>query len=185
MPILFLIIGAAFITYIFYAKRKNAWLILSFCLCILGFFMGQIEVLESVKINILNALSVLFLVVFLVKNAQMSAINRNVQKMLIIIGAYVLINYISIDYNYFFNFIPMCALILVVNAFENSIYNRLFVSIISILFCDIYNYVFLISKIDFVAIFSYEFILCIATSVALCFIIELLKIRRKRIEKTV
>lgn len=176
MTIEFILLGVLLIYVIFYfdlKKQDNIMFFLAILFFMIGYFVKNAE-FYFLSINFFNLFGLLYLIVYSlisIKNIKTNAIYGG---MLIAI-LYILINYIKLDFNMFFDLNPIIFIMISVN-FINcyTIKESILSSCLGIILCEIFNIFFMRPKLEFVAIFSEEIIVCVVFSVISIVVIKLL-----------
>lgn len=161
----FFIIGAILIWCVFYARLdavKNWILVASISLLFIGYFnLDKSILIANVSVNLFGLISFILLVVYFLTYYKNIRFSRMIENVSYVVLLYLGLNIVSIEFNLFFNCLPLIAIIVVINGFNGF---NFFTSIlglnISLFFVEILNSILMINQLQFATIFSREFVIC-------------------------
>ena len=161
MPFEFFVVGFFLICEIFFfdfSKGKNVWIFLSSLFLVFSYFVNYINI-GLVSFNILVIVASFFVILYILSGLKSLSLRINISKVLTILVVYIVLNLINIDFNVFFNPLWLLGIIVLMLSFGNcGLLNDLFVLNFSLISVELLNILFLIRKLNFVMIFSREFV---------------------------
>lgn len=181
----FCAVGVFLIWCIFYLDLKNIsniLLITGVGLLFVSYFTKNIEILTTnVSFNVFVLIGIVLIMCSLGINCGKNNCNMCVYGSMLSLFLYVGAVMMSICLSSFFTPIPLCTIVCVVNIFNfKDIKSKYFALNLSIILCEIFNGFYLLKKLDFVAIFSSEIVLCIVlcnlTMITLDILVNIVKV---------
>lgn len=186
MEISFMLTGFFLIYCLFYLNfsiAKNYFLIAgSGCLLTSFFFRSHQFKILNIHGNIWVVAAIFFILWYLLCGKNYTEIGGAIVVAITVSLGYALLNFISIDFNTFFNMIPLLILLGVVLVLKVG--DTFLIGNITVIICEIINIVFLYKKLEFIAIFTTDFVFCIVFVNLLIIAKMLLKKLRFKHEKT-
>lgn len=186
MRLVLCLLGFSLIWCIFYFKftsYKRLVLFLGVLIIFCGMFLNNVFI-KNISVNIcflVGYLLILFSVIPLRLNSVLNALDKVGYGVIL----YICLNIVSLDFNLFFNWIPLVIIVIVFNGFNSEVDNCFFGLNLTFGLCEIFNLFFISKKMNFSIIFSFEFVNCfvIGNSVMLLLFFILKIFKRKRYEK--
>lgn len=157
---------------------------LLFCgvVCIIGaFFIGQINI-KTGSINMLNLVGMVLVLCVLISKKCIS------HKMLVTVFCdvvmYFLLNVISLDYNMFFTFVPVCVICTIVPlVLMKDTKASVFSCVLSVVACEFVSMFLMYNNLNYWAIFGDNFMFCIVLCVCAILSIKFICCLIKKLSK--
>ena len=161
MPIEFVILGIFLIWSLFYLRINNAInIVLIFSLLFLFFgcfYRGLI--IGNFSTNVFVCIgAILFVVYLFFKSEKFSG--KVVENSCYCLIVYACLNLISIEFNSFFNCLPLVIIVLIIHLLNHGESSILLSVNLSLFVCELINAFFMFPKMNFSVIFSNEFVRC-------------------------
>jgi len=168
MGIDFILVGVYFIWLIFYKERvkQNLPLFLGVGLLLVGYFIKSVK-FNCISINICRVLGIINLIVFILISGRVN-VKKSLTSSIVIAILYGFINFIDIDFNLFFGTAVTVLIVIVINTLNMLTIDEYVLSTFGgLILVEIFNALFMYSKLDYVAIFSDDLAMCIVVCIGI------------------
>lgn len=166
MPIHFMLLGIMTLFILFFVNLSVPRKCLLFCgvACIIGsFFIGQINI-KMGSINILNFIGIVLVLCAVISKKCIS--HKTFVTVFCGVVMYFLLNVISLDYNMFFTFVPICVICTIVPlVLMRDTKASVFSCALSIVACEFVSMFLMYKNLNYWALFGNNFMFCIVLCV--------------------
>ena len=160
----FFILGFVLIFVMFFcdfSKVKNLWLFIAVLFLTMSYFVRLVNI-GIMSTNLFVVIAMVFVFLYIFSDWRDVKFCGAFSKILSILVIYIGLNLINIDFNMFFNLAWVLGVIVLVSVFNfYSITTDLFVVNVSLVGIEFVNALFLIKKLNFLVIFSREFVVVV------------------------